>query len=1218
MTGKKGDKIHMMKNKTLVIAFTFLTVLIIFANCAYTSSAQEVSDGKFIYTVENGEATLKGCYTQPGKNIVIPESIDGYPVTSLGSKAFYNCKEICTITIPSSIEYIGKDAFYGCTAIEIVNVKSLKAWCEINFEEVESNPLCWGKQATLYLNGLPVPGSLNIPNGTEKISKAAFYNQKHVTEVYLPSSLKEIESSSFGNCTGIKKVNISDLKAYCELDIEDSSASPLQYRAELFLNGEKIAGDLVIPEGTRSVCKLAFYYCSGITSVKIPSSVEKIGENAFSVCTGISAVYIDSLEAFCKCIYESYDSNPIKFSKNLWIGDKQLSGTLAIPSEIERINDNTFYSVYAVDEVILHSEIGYIGMQGFAYTGDKLTSFADSLEVYDSQYSLYASDIYCYRYNQPLREYAEKYERNLHILECPSGRCVYDRKIPDDKYLARPQSCTQNPLYYMSCECGKVGEETFELKVLLAHWPDYEHGYEYSEHGHRLKCRYCDERLDYEDHIFDSACDAICDLCGFEREAGHRFSSEYTYNDYSHFIKCDFCDEYKESPTSHVFENYCDKDCAVCSYVREREHNYSEYWYNDESGHYHKCTRCGTRKDSEEHRFDNPCDADCNVCIYSREASHTYGNEYVYDGDVHFYECAICKDRQGISEHVYVHSCDKKCYYCNYTREALHNSSQHYSYDENGHYFECISCHTVKLDYAEHVYDSSCDEVCNLCSYRRKIEHRYQTVFSLDEDMHWYECAICHTRKSEELHEFENSCDTECDKCSYKREVVHTYGENLLYNGEYHYIQCIFCLKKKDVSPHVYDNACDAECNLCSGTRQTEHSFQEALFKDKDFHYYECSICHTRKDVVAHKSSGAASEDADEICTVCGFVITPKLGHIHRYGEHFIGNETSHWLECACGDRSETGVHVYSSACDEKCNVCDYERIARHDFSEEMRSNDAGHYYECRLCGTRKNEMPHVYDSYCDEICDGCGYTREARHQYGQKWMYNAEYHFRKCEICKEQQDVQSHISSGNATEECAEICTVCSFVINEMLEHVHKYSDTFVYSDDFHWKECSSCHHTSIMEEHRYAEPIVIKQPTLTEFGEKKYVCEECGRNYNERIDKLSLPITSEQTTSVPTTSAPTTSAPTTSVPITSEQTTSVPTTSVPTTSAPTTSAPTTSAPTTSVPTTSAPTTSARSNKSNFGTTEYAIVFGSLILFMALVTLVIVKRKNNSVMFIF
>ena len=50
----------------------------------------------------------------------------GKNVTKIGDKAFYKCTKLKKITIPSNVSSIGKQAFYGCGKLKTITIKTTK------------------------------------------------------------------------------------------------------------------------------------------------------------------------------------------------------------------------------------------------------------------------------------------------------------------------------------------------------------------------------------------------------------------------------------------------------------------------------------------------------------------------------------------------------------------------------------------------------------------------------------------------------------------------------------------------------------------------------------------------------------------------------------------------------------------------------------------------------------------------------------------------------------------------------------------------------------------------------------------------------------------------------------------------------------------------------------------------------------------------------------
>lgn len=75
---------------------------------------------QFAFTTNNDAITITG-YSGSGA-VTIPSYINGYPVTSIGDRAFYNCMFVTSVVIPDAVTNLGYMAFCYCQKLYYITI----------------------------------------------------------------------------------------------------------------------------------------------------------------------------------------------------------------------------------------------------------------------------------------------------------------------------------------------------------------------------------------------------------------------------------------------------------------------------------------------------------------------------------------------------------------------------------------------------------------------------------------------------------------------------------------------------------------------------------------------------------------------------------------------------------------------------------------------------------------------------------------------------------------------------------------------------------------------------------------------------------------------------------------------------------------------------------------------------------------------------------------
>ena len=389
-------------------SFLFFTMFFLSITSYAYDIAVENADGKTIYYnyINDGQELEVTDGNAPYSGIVnIPETVTFMnrtrKVTSIRSFAFYYSRDITSITIPSSVTFIGKSSFEKCTKLTSVHISDVAAWCKIIFEEpYTSNPLVQAHH--LFLNGeeikeLVIPSnvisinagafygcfeltSVSIPEGVTEIGESAFCECRNMVSISFPSSVKSIGKYAFNFLDRLTSVHITDIAAWCNIDFVGYWywSNPLYYAHHLYLNGTEVK-DLVIPEGVSSIGNFAFGGCTGLTSVTIPSSVTSIGAYSFEDCN--IPIVVSMIENPFEISSETFTQNTFK-NATLYVPKGTIEKYKAISGwkeflfisdanryKLTYIVDNELYKSYEIEEGITINPETEPTKEGYTFSG---------------------------------------------------------------------------------------------------------------------------------------------------------------------------------------------------------------------------------------------------------------------------------------------------------------------------------------------------------------------------------------------------------------------------------------------------------------------------------------------------------------------------------------------------------------------------------------------------------------------------------------------------------------------------------------------------------------------------------------------------------------------------------------------------------------------------------------------------------------------------------
>ena len=365
-----------------------------------------VAQAQFAFTTNNDAITITG-YTGSGGDVIIPDSTNDYPVTSISSGAFPLGDSVTSVTIPDSITNIGSAVFANSGGL--TNITVLAG----NPDYASTNGVLFnGAMTTLiqYPAGLlagnyVIPDSVtnigsdafqssrltnvDIPNSVISIGFAAF-NASRLTGVTVPNGVTSIGEGAFSSCSSLANVTIgngvtnmslgalgsafSECSSLTNIAVDTANPDYASLGGVLF--DKTITTLIQYPSGltagnyaiTNSVAKIvgSAFATSLLTAITIPSSVTNIGSFAFQDCSRLTNIAVAADNP-------SYASlGGVLFNKAMTLliqcpGGE--TGSYAIPYGVISIGSFAFEYCSGLTNATIPNSVTNIGSDAFALCG---------------------------------------------------------------------------------------------------------------------------------------------------------------------------------------------------------------------------------------------------------------------------------------------------------------------------------------------------------------------------------------------------------------------------------------------------------------------------------------------------------------------------------------------------------------------------------------------------------------------------------------------------------------------------------------------------------------------------------------------------------------------------------------------------------------------------------------------------------------------------------
>ena len=279
-------------------------------------------------------------------------------ITLIRDSAFSNCRRLTRITLPASLEQIGRNwywyyftdgsVFAGCSGLTAIDVD-------------------------------PANGRFYSDNGV-LIAPLYYWDRTRSTLLYcpggktgaytIPADVVNVAFNAFTDCTRLTAINVAASDGPYS---SDDGVLYDQFKTTLLQCPGGKTGHYTVPASVRLIDVASFLNCSSLTSVAIPASVTRIEPMAFFGCSSLSSITVDPSNT----VFSSQDGTLFDKTGHRLIqyACGEADSSYAVPAGVSSLGDYSFWGCSSLASVYFKGDQPSGVGDGAFYGADQATVY---------------------------------------------------------------------------------------------------------------------------------------------------------------------------------------------------------------------------------------------------------------------------------------------------------------------------------------------------------------------------------------------------------------------------------------------------------------------------------------------------------------------------------------------------------------------------------------------------------------------------------------------------------------------------------------------------------------------------------------------------------------------------------------------------------------------------------------------------------------------------